>query len=548
MSKFKLILIITINWLILTIGSGLFASVVDAEVEFGVDSFSRCFSHKGNQYLLSVDHSIGIAGCDIFLTSDKGRKNLSLDFTGENLFPNVQIHGDHFYVTWILAKNHNYQQYQQQEIYGCYYDSYSDTSHVIPCDGFRFLSNPYLVFQGPRPLALVFLGRRFDNDNDDNNNDEVFAYHLVAHRLINITQTPENEKSFTVGEENGALSLRTETIPFFAVYTVRFSDLGVVNVEKQKKEIEVPDVAETITAAAYNTIVGFGDSITYGKMRMVDLPGEYHPELAYLSLIQNTLIENYGPVNTVNLGIPADSTLRAMARLHDDFTDLEAYFCLIMLGTCDVGSNQFSPDSSEENLRRICLQIRDTYGMYPIVSTIPPMNHKLGGQFFKTNTESMNKRIKDMAAELNIPCVDTYAAYLEQPNWESMLEDIVEGYEVGVHPSPAGHEVIANLFLPKILELPPQIPSNIQTFTINPYRLTIEWSGNIEFDFSHYVIEFGFNPDNLNRSVETTSCFFPFIKPPFHSSSQSSVYLRLRAEDKDGHSSDFSEVVTAEFK
>ncbi len=546
MSKFKLILII-INCLILTIGSGLYASVVDAEVEFGVDPFTMCFSHKGIQYLLSVEHSIGSGGCDIFLTSDKARKNLSLDFTGENLFPNVQIHGDHFYVTWILSSNHHHhqqqQQYQQQEIYGCYYDSYSDTSHMIPCDGFHFLSNPYLVFQGPHPQALVFLGRHLDNDND-----EVFAYHLVTHRLFNLTQTPENEKSFIVIEENGGFSLRTETIPFFAVYTVRFPGLDVVNVEKQKKEIEAPGAPTMKTAAAYNTIVGFGDSITYGKMRMHDLPGEYHPELAYLSLIQNTLTENYGPVNTVNLGIPADSTLRAMARLHHDFTDLEAYFCLIMLGTCDVGFNQYSPDSSEENLQWICLQIRDKYGMYPIISTIPPMNHKLGGQFFKTNTESLNKRIKNMAEELNIPCVDTYAAFFEQPDWEAMLEDIIDDNELGVHPSPAGHEVIANLFLPKILELPPHMPSNIQPFPFNSYRLTIEWSENVEFDFSHYVIEFGFNPDNINRRVETTSCFFSFIKPPFHLSSQSHVYLRIRADDKDGHSSDFSEVVTAEFK
>jgi lysophospholipase L1-like esterase len=541
MIKFKQILII-IHCLILTIGSGLLASEVD--------SFNKSFSHKGIQYLLSIEQSIGMGGCDIFLTGDTARKNLSLHFMGENLFPNVRIHGDHFYVTWILARNqYNHQQQRyQQHVYPCYYDSYSDTSHIIPWDGFRFLSNPYLVFRGSHPRALVFLGRRFDNDNGDNNNDEVFAYHLAAHRLINITRTPENEKSFSVIEEHGGFSIRAETIPFDAFYTVRFPGLDVIDGEKYEKEVVVPGVPKTITAAAYNTIVGFGDSITYGKMRMYDLPGEYHPELAYLSLIQDTLTENYGLVNTINLGIPADSTSKAMARLHNDFTDIEAYFCLIMLGTCDVGSNQYSPDSSEENLRWICLQIRDTYGMVPIISTIPPMNHILGGQFFKTNTENLNERIKEMAEELNIPCVDTYAAFFDQPDWESLLEDIVEGYEVGVHPSPAGHEVIANLFLPEILALPPQMPSDIQGYTINPYRLTIEWSENVEFDFSHYVIEFAFNPDNLNRRVETSSCFFSFIRPPFLSSSQSHIYLRIRAEDKDGYSSDFSEVITGDFK
>ena len=205
---------------------------------------------------------MGRAGCHIFLP-------------GENLFPNIRVHGDHFYVTWILSGNHhhNQQQHDQPKVYACYYDSYSNTSHMIPrnCDGFHFLSKPYLVFRGSHPQALVFLGKRLDNDDD-----EVFAYHLETHRLINVTQTPKNEKAFSVIEEHGGFFLRTETIPFHAIYTV-------------------------------------------------------------------------------------------------DFPGLEAYFCLIMLGTNDVAQNLFSASSSEENLRWICLQIRDTCGMYPVISTIPPI-------------------------------------------------------------------------------------------------------------------------------------------------------------------------------
>ncbi len=530
MNKSNLILII--SCLILAIGSGLFA------VE--TDPFNKRFSHRGAQYSLSVESSIGIEGCDIFLTSEKTRKNLSLDFYGENLFPNVRIHGNHFYITWILSRDH--------QVYGCYYDSFTGTSHMIPCEGFHFLSRPYLVFQGPhrQPRAMVFLGNRPGIDNDKNN-DEVFAYHLGTGRLFNLTKTPENEKLFSVIEENRGFSLRTETIPFHAAYTVRFPGLNVVNVEKLQKEIKTVSKPRAVTATAYNTIGAFGDSITWGKIRMKDLPGEHHPELAYLGIIQNTLAENYQPVDTVNLGVPGDTTAAAMERLHDDFTGLEAYFCLIMLGTVDVGQNSFSPDSSEENLEWICLQIRDNYGMYPIISTIPPMKYYLPGvQFFKDYTEILNERIKDMATENNIPYVDTYAAFFEQPDWEEMLEDLIGKHVVAAHPSPAGHQVIAGLFLPKILELPPQTPSNIQSFPVGSYRLNVVWTENYEFDFSHYVIEYAFSPGNLNRSAETNNNFFSFIRLPFHSSLPY-LYLRIQAVDKDGNSSDFSDVTAAEF-
>ena len=86
---------------------------------------SKHFFHKGEPYVLSVEHAIDRDGCHVFLTGEKTRKNLSLDFPGENLFPHVQVHGDHFYVTWILSGNHHHS--QQQQVYACYYDSYSDT-------------------------------------------------------------------------------------------------------------------------------------------------------------------------------------------------------------------------------------------------------------------------------------------------------------------------------------------------------------------------------------------------------------------------------------
>jgi lysophospholipase L1-like esterase len=342
--------------------------------------------------------------------------------------------------------------------------------------------------------------------------------------------------------------VHTETIPYDGVYTVRLPGLRVVHVEKQPRESEAVYPPLAVSPAAYNTLVGFGDSITWGKIRMNDLPGEYHPELAYLGVMQTYLAENYRPVNAVNLGVPGETTYAGLRRLDDDFTGLEGYFCMIMFGTNDVGQNSFSSGSSVENLEWICTRIRDKYGMYPVISTIPPMTHISGEQYLKENSEELNGKIIEMATDNNIPYVDTYAAFFAEPDWEILVEDIIGSHVVGNHPSPAGHQVIAGLFLNSILLLPPEPPAGFQTMTADAYRLVVQWTGNYEFDFGHYDIEFGYTAANLNRHLETANSFYTFTRPPFQFSTQSYIYFRVRAVDKDGYSSNFTDIMSVEFK
>ena len=124
---------------------------------------------------------------------------------------------------------------------------------------------------------------------------------------------------------------------------------------------------------------------------MYDLDGEYHPELSYWALLRDQFNEEYGQTYVTNRCASGTNSYRGVLRMDEAFSNSPAYFCLILYGTNDVGKNNFSAVSSAENLEWMCLNARHTYGLYPIISTIPPV--KLwdpGVQYFRENTEALN--------------------------------------------------------------------------------------------------------------------------------------------------------------
>ena len=115
-------------------------------------------------------------------------------------------------------------------------------------------------------------------------------------------------------------------------------------------------------------------------MRMNNLPGEYHPELTYWYKSSEYLTENYGETYTVNLGVNADTSQKGVDRMDTDFQYVDGYYCLVMFGTNDVGGSLFSPSSTTENLKWILNNAKDKYGMFPVISTIPPQKKFLPGK------------------------------------------------------------------------------------------------------------------------------------------------------------------------
>jgi len=295
---------------------------------------------------------------------------------------------------------------------------------------------------------------------------------------------------------------------------------------------------------AVNTIVSFGDSITAGTMYMNDLEGYAHPELAYPAQLQDILAADYGTTFSENLGNPGDRTQMAWERMVEAFTGIEGKYCLVILGTNDV-INLVDSSFSMHYLQLIVEKAQNDYNMHVIISTIPPLWRKAKTlQHRIKETEKLNDEIVKYADLNNIPYIDSYTSFMDHPEgWWTLMEDVR-----GNHPGPKGHRVIAELFKEKVLEVPPVRPQEIVVTDGGESFQTIEWNSSNEFDFSHYVIEFGFSPYELNRSAVLESSFYTFLRPPLSTPFQSKVYFRIRSVDKEGNEGLFTPPKEIEFK
>jgi lysophospholipase L1-like esterase len=473
-------------------------------------------------------------GSDIFLEGPGIKsKNLSFHFPGENLFPVVTVNqlNNRFMISWM--------HYCKGNVQLCLYDSFVDDSRWLALENFTSANPLAVIFNDEIPILLLFKGNNSDNT-------DIFYYHLGSGSVVNITGTPDSEQRIDIFDEENRVFIEAETLFHHYRYRIKKRNLKVTLTKKKAFEFdwERHQPAADQEGLAINTMVGFGDSITWGRMNMYSLVGDYHPELAYLARLQEIFAVNYGQTYTINLSVPGDRTIDAIDRMDEDFSGISAFFCLVMLGTNDVANGDFDADASVENLEFIVTTARDFYHMYPVISTIPPQRrYHPTLQYFKENTETLNTRIMEMAAKNQVPYIDTYTAFMEHPEgWVALLEDIK-----GNHPNPEGHLVIANLFKEKILELPPAVPQDIVPSDTSTSSQTLTWSDNREFDFSHYYIEFGYFPDQLNRNLVTFDSFYTFIVIPLHAPFNSKLYFRIQSVDKDGNTSEFTPIQRIDF-
>lgn len=471
-------------------------------------------------------------GSEIILKQDGKEKNISLQFPGENLFPTVTINpkGNRYTLAWKHYEPRNQQM--------CVYDSLTNTTKLLPLKNFSTAAPIQTIFLDDEPLLLLFLGSNSDNT-------DIFYYLLEQDVYVNITKSPDSEQAWKIEDEENRFFIETTTLHNHRRYRVKKTGLKIT----QTKEYPVQHRFHPHAASpnAYNTITGFGDSITWGTVRM-DLNNrkdEYHPELAYLAQLQQMLADNYGLTTTINLGVPSETSFQASQRMPEELADMDSYFMIVFFGTNDVASGVFNADASIQNLEFIIESARTYYGFYPLCTTIPPQKNETkqaGVQYFKVETEVLNEKILDMVERINVPHIDTYKAFFDYGDWNELLE----AYK-GNHPSPLGHEMIAGMFMEKILALPPAPPTELVNTGGSALSQSVTWTQNSEFDFSHYNIEFGFSADDLSRSVTTENGQFDFILLPTQRDAFDTLYYRIQSVDKDGNTSEFSPVNSITF-
>jgi len=481
------------------------------------------FGIKGKTYRVS---SMAVpSGRAVILQDREGEKILSPPGRGENLFPVVQARMDHFFILWT--------RYLGPETGLGIYDSRSGGGRIVPLPGLTFMSSPSLVYAGPEPRGVVFRGNA-------SGNDDLFFLDLWTGRLINLTRTPVSEKRFTIARVPGGILISTATLRERVRYHF---DLSTLEVSVRQRETRTRGIGprrlgggDGDPAVLENTFCAFGDSITWGKMRMDGLDGEHHPELAYPEKMILRLEAVYGPAYAINLGIPGETTYDGALRIDADLESNPGLYFILMMGTNDCGSGEFSIDSVMENIAYI-LDAATRGRRRIIVSTIPPRKDLLGSsEFVLSNIASLNERIEETAAARGLAFIDTHKAFMEYDppeGWKFLLEDIV-----GNHPGPGGHLLIADLFARRLADFPPGIPSGIQRRipAASALQRAIGWRFCRESDFSFFRIEYGPTAAALTSVVTTSQPFFVFDKVP----PEKEIFFRIQAVDRDDNSSAFS--------
>lgn len=170
-----------------------------------------------------------------------------------------------------------------------------------------------------------------------------------------------------------------------------------------------------------NVCVALGDSITAGSA-LASYAQCYVPKLA--GMLQKTIVNN---------AIPGTETSVGVDLVHSALDHSQPGFLIILYGVNDLIMG--TPESTAVgNLRYMVRAAKDNKTV-PIIATLTPVAFEHVA--WASGVERLNAAIRQMAAEEGAYLVDLENAL----NWDStyLLPD-------GVHPNPAGNDVMAATF------------------------------------------------------------------------------------------------------
>lgn len=186
-------------------------------------------------------------------------------------------------------------------------------------------------------------------------------------------------------------------------------------------------------------VLCFGDSITYGMGSQSNGPATGFP-LLLKRLLGPAL---GGHFDTINAGVPGETTSRGLKRLPQYLDTLFPDLMLLMEGTNDHFMR--SPASGIVGNLREMIERAHASGAQSMISTIPPVvstsKHNRAKQ--ASAIRGFNPRIYALAAEMDIPVAHAYEAIASQPEWERTLIDL----STANHPNDEGYRLLAHEFL-----------------------------------------------------------------------------------------------------
>jgi len=280
------------------------------------------------------------------------------------------------------------------------------------------------------------------------------------------------------------------------------------------------------------SFIAFGDSITYGWLH-----GEAK-DLGYVKRLEELLYNTFMHPKVNNWGVPGEPTWEALGRVLKVISkDLSLYF-LLMEGTNDVTTLEYSVNTTAFNLREMlnkCL----LYGRFPLISTIIPRGGHRWTEIMKIRTLKLNEFIKEIAGELNIFLVDNFKSFYEYPQGhENLIGD-------GLHPNENGYQLMASTWYETIKIIPfPPVKITAKIMSRNNY-VVLNWQVNNkispETKLAFYNIykcqKWGDEFEFTAKVKADSNSYYDHID----NSNQNFIYI-IKAENKDkteGPSSDY---------
>lgn len=480
------------------------------------------FEFQGRPYVVRALHSPGRAGLRL---EGARTADLSAGMAGENIYLATRTGDGNFWVFWL---NHRP---GADRLAG--YDFRLGRSRILVDGGFSFIGPPQVVETGGRQEGLVFLANR-------SGNDDLYYWDAESGRLTQLTATRESEKEFVVERVGSGLEIGARTL--WERFRYRFvpPQGDCVLLRREPLAAAPAGHAATFVPEYYNTYVGFGDSITWGKVE-----GVQRLDLCFLTRMGEMMSDPgdpayYGASSAVNLGVPGDTTLDGATRARQELAATPGLYLLLMLGVNDVIKKSFSLDSSLENLRFIIDEAK-SLGMRVIAATLTPSKAGVAASdYYWEHLRALSGGIRDLAADEGVPCIDALTAFMETnppDGWKALLEDVIPDVSSGNHPNAEGHRLLASLFSGALVAFPPLPPRNVRVLdAASALQRTASWDPCYESDFDHFRIEFDFLPQAYSYALDSGESHHTFILFPF----LPQVYFRLQAVDRGGHAGDYA--------
>jgi len=278
----------------------------------------------------------------------------------------------------------------------------------------------------------------------------------------------------------------------------------------------------------YRKFMGFGDSITEGYIN-----SQPAPNLGYIPRLQGFIDTYLYAGEVINEGLGGRLTAKAADVFESLILKHMSKYLLLHIGTNDIIFLQTPLDSIIFNIKYM-INKGLHYRVQLVLSTLIPRNTKYITPLQWQRAIEVSEYIRKQSKDLDIPYVDFWQIFYEYPEDKGGYMSLMSDH---VHPGEAGYQLMAEEWLKALRGLPPATPTEISKINVTSHQATVQWAANPEPDLSHYLIEFGYSPQQLFREVIVSENWYTFIFFPLNAPFYKTIYYQIIAVDNDGNKS-----------